>query len=85
MNKKNKKQKDKTPSGDKPRTVAIEDLATEFVTEFVVLCHKELQMVKCDDQGGYKVRFLEMPFSKRRKLVEEVMREIERKNGASNA
>lgn len=80
-----KKRKNTAKNRNEQRTVAIEDLATEFVTEFVVLCHKELQMVKCDDQVGYKVRFLEMPFSKRRKLVEEVMREIERKNGASNA
>ena len=80
-----KKRKNTAKNHNEPRTVAIEDLATEFVTEFVVLCHKELRMVKCNDQGGYKVPFLEMPFSKRRKLVEGVMKEIERKNGVSNA
>ena len=80
----NKKRKNKVRDCENPRSVAIEDLATEFVTEFVVLCHKELRMVKCNEQGGYKVPFLEMPFSKRRKLVEGVMNEIERKNGVSN-
>lgn len=67
------------------KTVAIEDLATEFVTEFVRMNKRALQGDDCRDHrsGGWKpwssnIPFLKMSYARRRKLIEKTLDKIEK-------
>jgi len=63
------------------KSVAIEDLATEFASALVNYCNKH-EMGMLDYFGVDQTKFLKKNFAQRRKLVEKVLDKMEKdRNG----
>ena len=58
------------------KSIAIEDAATVFASEFVKYCNK-YEMGMLDYFGVDQTKFLKKNYAQRKKLVEKVLRKME--------
>lgn len=58
------------------KSIAIEDIATVFASEFVNYCNKH-EMGMLDYFGVDQTKFLKKNFAQRRKLIEKVLKKME--------